>query len=328
MKDFLIKLFSYSLIGLVPIILVLISYVYLDPYKVVNKYDDYSSSKVGLNRDFISMESFNNRRKKRKYNSFILGSSRTLGVLPSSWSKYIDDTNSEIFVFDASSETLKGIEQKLIYIDSLDIEIDNLLIILCNSSWYPNNAGQLSRKHYLLTGESYLNFQWVYFNAFLNPAFMKNYYQYTLFGTCSDGFLNVNNIIYDSITNHMIIKNKNDLLDLDSNKYYNDMAHAFNKQNGETIDKKRLTPNFEKSFLNIKKILDKHKTLYKIIIPPLFSQIKLNSEDKKFLDQTFEGCVYDFSGDNEITRDRHNYYEAIHFRPKVGDVLLKEIYKN
>ena len=328
MKAFLIKIFSYSLIGLIPIIMVLISYVYLDPYKVVNEYNDYSSSKVGLNRDFVSMESFNSRREKRTYNSFILGSSRTLGVSPTSWSKYISDTNSEIFVFDASSETLKGIEQKLIYIDSLDIEIDNLLIILCNSVWYPNQDSQIARKHYLLTGESYLNFQWVCFNAFLNPSFMKNYYQYTLFGTYSDGFLNKNNIIYDSITNHMILKNKNDLLELDSNKYYKEMAHVFYKQEGESIDKKRLTLTFEKSFLSIKKILNKHKTKYKIIIPPLYSQVKINSEDKAFLDQTFKGCVYDFSGDNEITRYKQNYYETSHFRPRVGDVLLKEIYEN
>ena len=37
--------------------------------------------------------------------------------------------------------------------------------------------------------------------------------------------------------------------------------------------------------------------------------------------------VYDFSGINEFTEDYHNYYEAGHYRPLLGNKLLERIYK-
>jgi hypothetical protein len=36
--------------------------------------------------------------------------------------------------------------------------------------------------------------------------------------------------------------------------------------------------------------------------------------------------VFDYSGVNRITADKHNYYEESHFRPQAGREILKDIY--
>ena len=68
-------------------------------------------------------------------------------------------------------------------------------------------------------------------------------------------------------------------------------------------------------------------TNYKIVVSPLFDQIKLNPIDKSILDSIFDAeNVYDYSGINKYTADTLNYYEASHYRPRVAVQILEEIY--
>ncbi len=51
-------------------------------------------------------------------------------------------------------------------------------------------------------------------------------------------------------------------------------------------------------------------------------------DDREILQGIFgKENVYDFSGINEFTEDYHNYYEAGHYRPLLGNKLLERIYK-
>lgn len=71
----------------------------------------------------------------------------------------------------------------------------------------------------------------------------------------------------------------------------------------------------------------KHHTDYKIVINPLFDQIKLNPRDLDILREIFgKENVFDFSGTNEITVDCYNYYEDSHYRPHIARNILKRIY--
>ena len=79
----------------------------------------------------------------------------------------------------------------------------------------------------------------------------------------------------------------------------------------------------------ISEIFKKHKTKYKIIISPLYDQLKFNKSDVRILQMLFgDENVFDFSGINFITNDYHNYYENSHYRPHVADYIMKVIYKN
>ncbi|HSY76839.1 MAG TPA: hypothetical protein VK890_08285, partial [Bacteroidia bacterium] len=79
----------------------------------------------------------------------------------------------------------------------------------------------------------------------------------------------------------------------------------------------------------IKKIFDKHKTNYKIVISPLYSQETFNSKDLNELNELFDSSnVFDFSGKNQYTENIGNYYDNSHYKTFIGSQLLKKIYRN
>ena len=78
----------------------------------------------------------------------------------------------------------------------------------------------------------------------------------------------------------------------------------------------------------IKSIFDKHNTNYRLVISPLYNQIKFNLTDLNVLNSIFgRNFVCDFSGIKELTKPKTNYYEFSHYRPKVGEQIMQRIYK-
>jgi len=79
--------------------------------------------------------------------------------------------------------------------------------------------------------------------------------------------------------------------------------------------------------LEIIRILRKHRCNYKIIINPLYDQLKLAKSDYHVIEQIFgKENIYDFSGINYITNDVDNFDDVLHFKPKTGNLILKHIY--
>jgi hypothetical protein len=77
----------------------------------------------------------------------------------------------------------------------------------------------------------------------------------------------------------------------------------------------------------IKEVLAEDHTNYKIVISPLYDQLKLNTNDLNYLYLEFgRQNVYDFSGINDITRDKYTYYENSHYRPFIASRIMDSIY--
>ena len=116
----------------------------------------------------------------------------------------------------------------------------------------------------------------------------------------------------------------------DSIAYYKSCINKFYKRPAtQTFAKKRITKKKEGYLYKIFAIFKKHQTNYKIVIAPLYDQVKLNPEDLTILDQIFgTENVYDYSGINAITNNVYNYNsDVIHYRKKVGNLIYKEIYR-
>ena len=111
------------------------------------------------------------------------------------------------------------------------------------------------------------------------------------------------------------------------NIYYKNNHTFYIRDSLEIILPKIIKPQGTMMLEDIKTIFDKHNTNYKIVISPLYDQKKLNPMDLKLLQNIFgEQNIFDYSGINEITNDFHNYYETSHYRKKVGDRIMNEIY--
>lgn len=318
-----------------PFLLLSISYILLDPFKIIKKYSTYSNSRVILNRDFISTETFLKKKDVYKFNSFIFGSSRTLAFKPTSWEKYLSN-ESRPFLFDASGETLFGIYKKIKLLDSLNVDIKNVLIVFCRDVSFPkydNQKGHLFIKHPVLSGETKIDFHKHFFAAFFTPSFLASYYINYFSGkyySFMKGYIENRNIIFNDTTNALSIADQELYIEQNEHRYYKENASIFYSRNSKRImDSISRIQEIHIRMLNeIKKIFIKHKTVYKVVVSPLYEQIKLNFNDLKVLSDIFGKSVYDFSGKNTFTEKIENYYETSHYRPFVADSIFKCLYNN
>ncbi len=335
MKLLIKNLLLFSLIGTIPIIILLIGYLVLDPFKVVWKYDNYSSLHIIPNRDYVSTEMYLKNRIKEDYNSMIFGSSRTLAFKPDTWKQYLK-ASAKPFLFDASGETIFGIYTKFQFLDRLDEDLDNVLIIICPDITFQttdNNSEHLFIKHPATSRESWLSFHLIFLKSYFNTYFLRAYYEYTFTKNIRPfmfDYIEFRNIYFHPITNSMTIEDKELEINLNPEKFYRERNEIFwNRPEKHQEYAKFIGKDQEKMLKEIKRILDQKKSNYKIIISPLYAQIEINENDLERLNQIFgKSKVFNFSGINEITKNKRNYYESSHYRPNVGDSIMNYIYKN
>lgn len=327
------QFFKKAILLSIPFLLSLLLYCIWDPFKVIYHYDSYyekGTIPVFVNRDYASLETFENTYPKYQYDSYIFGNSRSMFYKVSSWQQYIN--SNKCFHFDASAESIYGIERKLDYLINRNVKIKNILIAMDVSviDVTKNMIAPLYMKHYKLSNQNILRFHWEY---------LKNFYEYDIFGTIVKykitGKIDPE---YSSFDNHSYLLNSNELQFDKFEKMIaqNPLAYYTTKRMKEFYQRDSTQQFYHpvvqgESLVLLTKIsaMLKEKNInYKIVINPLYDQKKLNNDDLLHLQKLFgKNNVYDFSGINQITNDYHNYYESSHYRPHVADFIMKSVYQ-
>ncbi|GHV27502.1 hypothetical protein AGMMS4952_09290 [Spirochaetia bacterium] len=332
---FLRKLFLFTL----PLIILSIAYIILDPFKVIKKYDSYYISDeivgVSINRDYMSTSTFDNNSAVYKYDSFIFGNSRSVFYEVETWKAYLS-SDSNCYHFDASGETLYGIYKKIQYLVKKSITINNALLILDYDTLTQVTSDQ--RHLFIISpqledNKNIIPFHLSFIKAFLTPRFMIAYFDYKISGKVKN-YMKKNSLLSDGQSHYDIKTNESSWSDfgklIENGEYYTDerMKVFYSRDTTEQSDSPRVIYSQQEMMLTeIKDIFQKHKTNYKIIINPLYDQKKLNKHDLTYLELLFgKNNVFDFSGINEFTNDYTNYYEASHYRPRVSGEILKIVY--
>lgn len=331
MKQFLKRL---CLFVLFPFVFLLGGYIYFDPFKVIYAYDNYDRTPVISSRDYISTEHYLKNKGKYHYNSFIFGSSRTIAFKTDVWKQYLED-DAILYKFDASAESVSGITAKLKYLDKEKAGIKNALIILCRDWSFSSNKNRtehLFKKHPAVSGKSWLDFHLTFFKAYLNPRFLWVYYNYKLTGKYKDWMVYViaqDQFTIDTVTNEMTETVLDKKIEKDPKQHVKDLGGVF--YNRPEIAKEDSISRIDQDYLvqlkEMKSILEKQGTNYKIVAGPLYEQVKWNKKDKDILIKIFGKNFYDYTGKNKFTDNEENYYEDSHYRPVVGTVILHEIYQ-
>ncbi len=320
-----------------PLIVLLGSYIYWDPFKVIYKYDSYyesgKPSYVTLNKGFVSIETFLHNYSKYAYDSFVFGSSRSIFYRVADWKKYIHAT--ECFHFDASGETLYGIYKKLEFLQKNHVPIKNAIIVvdaeLLSQTVDPENY--LLKQHPRITSELTVLFQWRFLKTYFDRKFLFSFLDFKLRGKIRpymtrELVLDDRPFTYDRTTNEVSFDYFEKMIDRNMNDYYGSRKDLFYSR--EPIEKRSVVvigKEQEKQLVYIKDQLNKNDTRYKIIISPLYDQKRINSNDYDVLCKVFGSKnVFDFSGINDLTASMYNYYETSHYRPHVCKLILDRIY--
>lgn len=316
-----------------PFLILASLYLYFDPFKIIKKHKTFSYTTTEPNRDYISTEIYSANKEKYKYNSFILGSSRSIAFNPESWLKYLDK-QAVPFSFDASGESLFGIYTKLKFLESEKTDIRNVLILFCRNACFEseNHTDHLGIKHPKVSGESWFKFHFAFFKAYFNLKFLMGYYSFLITGKqniLTHGIIQDKGISIDYKTNHINLDTWDNQIAEDPIKYYESRREVFYKRDGESFEPyQEIGPPTHKMLIEMKEILERNSSNYKIVLSPIYDQVKFSVKDKQILQEIFGDHLYDFTGKNFITENDTNWYEIYHFRPFIADSIMNIIYSD
>lgn len=331
MKLFLKNIISFVLPIIFCSLIIIGSYIIYDPFKVIFKYEEFNQSIVDYNNDYVVTERF--LKSKHKYNSFIFGSSRAgCGFDIQSWGKIVQ--TDEAFSFASSNESIFGIYGKLKLIDKENGCLQNVLLVIDTDetfSKYRNNTGHLFIKHPLVSGESWTSFSMVFLKDYVFTGFFVPYIDFKLFAkkrSYMNKFLKFNEIDTKKKYIPFDISSRESKIQDNEEEYFNN-AIFYTRATLVSYNEKQITNGGQQMLEEINLIFKRHNTKFKILISPLYDQKKINNSDLSLLIHVFgKENVFDYSGRNIITLDKHNYYETSHYRKRVGDLIIDEIYNN
>ncbi len=330
------KYIKYILVFIIPFVVLFCLYIYFDPFKVIWHYDNYYCNIGGeLNRNYVSTMNYLNKKDQYHYDSFIFGNSRSKFYMIDDWKKYLP-AESSCYHFSESGGSINGLLYKLRLIDSLNEHINNSLFVIdCILLERIEQDGAVVIMPPALTNynkNNWFKFHQEHLFQWYNPRFFYYWAKFKLTGTHEEAMESyipkgTNYKYYNPITNEEPNYVQDSLIAL--GVYYDqERLKVFEGKQHPSISRELLSDHEKiRSLLEIREILAKHRTHYKIIISPLYSQKKINPKDLEFLKTLFgSNNVYDFSGVNQYTSDYHNYYENSHYLPSVARDIMSKVY--
>jgi hypothetical protein len=315
----------------IPLIFLILVYIWADPFKVIYDYPRYLSEYVMLNRGFVSTEVFLKNNHEYKYNSFVFGSSRSMSFNCSTWSKYLPGDCSTLS-YGNWNESIEGVLKKVQLIDSKGNDIKNAIIVIDADLTFSKSNRTLSYDHYLISGKSPGQFHLMYLsNWFRDFRLVLTTVDYKLFRTKRSymkGFIGMKDEDINPVNNDWFLNSEREILK-DSTTYYTNSLDKFYARSGvEKEAAEQISPNDSVMMQKINSVFKNHGTNVKVIIGPLYDQISFNKNDLKCLQKIFgQENIYDYTGVNDLTNNKYNYMEdALHYRYRTGDKILKRIY--
>lgn len=326
------------LLFLVPLWLVIALYIILDPFKVIREYDSYyvdgKPTYVNVDHDYVSTQVFEKTHPLYHYDSFILGSSRSRFFPLEEWEKHIgNDCNG--YHFDGSGETLYGVYRKLKYLDDKS-PLKHVLLIM-DHELLEKAERKTTFLNYLapqLDGHTF-DFQLTFLKTFCSPDMLEAYSTFKLTGVVPE-WAKKKYILDDRPMNYRLKGNEMELREFEQairkGTYYTDhRMKAFTPRDTtkQSYADRLITAKHLELLTGIQAILKKHHTDYKVVISPLYDQLKINKADLVTLKRIFGAeHVYNYSGINAYTNNYRNYYESSHYRPVVAIDIMNRIYGN
>ena len=313
-----------------PFVALLASYFALDPFHVLYHYPKFDKPLLAIpNRDYISTQMYLNTYEKRPYQSFIVGNSRTLAFSIRDWVPYIQDTLA--FHYDASGESLYGVWKKLQFVEQHHSPLKNVLLI-CDAELLAktdDSPSHLFRKDPRITGEHPLPFQFTFLKAYSSNLFFYHFIMLRTTGHFTSGMagmLESRRVYFDPVTNDLSLPDINKEIRKDSVGFFTRNA-ALKTARKPSTGTAVIGPAQLRQLVAIRNIFTRHRTNYRIVISPLFNQTQINPADIAQLQRVFAADrIHDYSGVNAFTANLSNYYEDSHYRPLVGNAILRQIY--
>lgn len=310
--------------------MLIVPYVLADPYMDFNNKTNFSWKYSFLELGDLSTKKLINSEKK--YNSFIFGSSRTVGLYSCYLNKVIKD--AKFFHYGNWDETIGGIKEKLELIDSLGLKIDNVFIYIDTDNTFFDHGECRKSDHYLLTKQNkfdYLKSHFLKYYSNLTEDKIKILLNKEIKGADFPNWTSdsVTNDSYHNCQDSSILLEYSNSRNDNGFKLYIDSLKSVGFFSNRPIQlqfKNQQISKMEEMMLkDIKSLFDKHQTNYYLVITPLYDQLKLNKIDHDILLNIFGSRLFDFSGKNYFTNNIYNYPDKKHFQHYISKCIADSV---
>ncbi|MBD3411321.1 MAG: hypothetical protein GF419_14090 [Ignavibacteriales bacterium] len=326
-----------TLLALTPVWVILGTYAIIDPFCVLYEYEDYTGkSNTHISPAMISTETFLRNKEFLNYDSFIVGSSLVIGTKTEDWRKHLPPESSP-YVFWGNGLTLEGLTSFVKYLAS-ETEIRNALI--------PVNYETLQRiedydafgpymyaqQYFKVENGNRLvwHISWIqhYVAEFAFLALILDYTAPDLFQAFTSPFLVKHPLHYSTVTNDYWRGDTDSIISNNADTYYTQYAEKFLiDADSSEVYERCITKRHGKCLTEVAETLKREGVNYRLVITPHYGKKRLHPSDIAFLRSVFgKDRVYDFSGKNDISADKRNFYDPLHFRPHVGAMIMDSIY--
>jgi len=329
MKRFIVTVLCF--LG-IPVLLLIVVFCITDPYRTIHKFDPTNSYDDA--REYVSTELFLRNNPTQQYNAFIFANSKAAAITTYLWKSLIGG-DVRPFLFQAWSEDIEGIQQKVNFVDHSGNDMDYVLLLVDPSSFPAviKRDDLIHLRHPLLSGQSRIGFEIdVFKNYIQKPSQWIRSIRYFVMGdatplTCDT----ITNDVYDYYADVWDDDLQQDSLkecsQITRESFIEDVIHLTDAD--IRIGNPKITAHYESILRQIKSVFDAHKTQYKILIMPayIYKNELFNPKDLALLNEIFgEENVYNYFKKNKYTTDYNYYADPAHPGLLAGSMILKEIY--
>ncbi len=328
MKPFIRTLLLFFAAPALLVTIVVALYLRKDVYMDFGPYPNYSWKYYFQQLDDLSTKKY--LQSEKNYNSFILGSSRSVGV----YGCYLQTKipNSRFFHYGSWSESIGAIHQKLWFLDSTGVDIQNVVLYIDTDNTFHKDGASFSQ-HFVFTGGNETMYRLKHMKTFLlakEPEYMK-----ILMGMDVHGEI-FPNWKSDVTTNDCQHKCSSEVISAYGfrNQSHQDSVKIdslikvdflYSRKTAQQYSADQISGIEEIKLGAISKILKKHHTNFYVVITPLYDQIRFSSRDMNILNQYFGNRVFDFSGINSFTNNPYNFPDRKHFLPVISKTMLDSV---
>jgi hypothetical protein len=315
-----------------PLLASVVFYLVADPFCVLHRPLYAPTHPVAINRDYASTELYLRQQPAHDYDSFVFGNSRSAAFRCREWLAAAGRPEGRCFHFDAWKESLFGLEAKVRLVDRVGHQLRDALIVLDGSLLVATEPSDepVFRSHPRLTGQSWLGFQADYLVDFFSNHFLVKYLDYATFGKVR-GYMgaafNARDFTHLLDSNDEVFSAVDARIVREGERYWR-RPEVFGPRTGGTAPLTLLAPQ-QRLLASMAEVFARRGTRVRIVVSPLYDQIRLHPDDLASLRARFgANAVVDDSGENPLTADVHNYYEASHYRPGVARQILASLYRS
>ena len=329
-KHKLLTFYLKCLVISLPVLLLVAFYAYKDPFMVLRSYTDYDHSWVVQDEGAVAWEKYKQQRRRCHYDSYVMGTSCTKAFPCSIWQHYI---TGRPFRFFSNAEGLGDVSLKLEALEEQPGQkIENLLLVV-ERSFFEKESAQGGIMHLMppeVTGKSWASYQTEFLQSFFYPKFLVPYLKYAFTGYRDP---KASGVFYDDlpsrdrVTNEALLPEEAEIKRLGEHYWQQGEWNSETRKPRETSLAPRVLGERQIRMLaDLQNFCERHHTNLTMVIGPNYQRERFNPDDLDILLHIFgPQCVYDYSHDDRFI-DFHDYYDMSHYRARMGEAIMKEIY--